>query len=361
MKLILKPWQLFFLILSGWVNRQQQEIIEFQNAQIQALMDKMGRKRILLTDDQRRVLSVKGKALGRRALMALTTIVTPDTILRWHRRLIAQKWDYSDRRGKAPGRPKVPDDLVQLVLRMANENPTWGYDRIQGALANLGLHVSDTTVGNILRENGIEPVRERKHRTAWKTFLQAHWDSIAAVDFTTVEVSTRNGLVTFYILVVMRLKSRRVKIAGITESPHGEWASQMARYLSDCEDGFLGNASYVIVDRDSTFKPFNQYMDEMTDAEMVLLPVRSPNLNAYLERYMRSMKSESLARMIFFGQRSLERTLENFAIHYHQERNHQGLDNKLINPGDEVGLKIGAVRCRERLGGLLRYYYRDAA
>ena len=124
MSFVLRPWQLFFLILSGWINRRQQEIIEFQNAQIQALMDKMGRKRILLADDQRRLLAVKGKALGCKAMMELTTIVTPDTILRWHRRLIAQKWDYSDRRGKAPGRPKVPDDVVQLVLRMARENPS---------------------------------------------------------------------------------------------------------------------------------------------------------------------------------------------------------------------------------------------
>jgi len=361
MSFVLRPWQLFFLILSGWVNRQQQEIIEFQNAQIQALMDKMGRKRIILTDDQRRVLAVKGKVLGRKTMMELTTIVTPDTILRWHRRLIAKKWDYSSSRGNAPGRPRVPDDVAQLVLRMARENPTWGYDRIQGALANLGLHISDTTVGNILRENGIEPVPERKHRTTWKTFLQAHRESIAAVDFTTVEVWTRNGLITFYILVAMRLKTRQVEIAGITESPNGEWTSQMARNLSDCEDGFLKDASYVIVDRDSKFEPFNHFMDEMTDAEMVLLPVRSPNLNAYLERYMRSMKSESLDRMIFFGQRSLERALKNFAIHYHEERNHQGLDNKLIDPGDEVGQDIGEVQCRERLGGLLRYYYRDAA
>jgi len=361
MNFVPHPWQFFFLILSGWVNRQQQEIIEFQNAQIQALMDKMGRKRILLTDDQRRVLAVKGKALGRRALMELTTIVTPDTILRWHRRLIAQKWDYSDRRGKAPGRPKVPDEVVQLVLRMANENPTWGYHRIQGALANLGHQISDTTVGNTLRENGIEPAPERGHRTTWKTFLQAHWDSIAAVDFTTVEVWTRHGMITFYILVAMRLKTRRIEVGGVTESPNTEWIKQISRNLTDCDEGFLKDASHVIVDRDTKFLPFRTYVDDFTDVEIVLLPARSPNLSAHLERYMRSLNSECLDRMIFFGRESLERALKNFALHYHEERNHQGLDNKLIDPGDEVGQKIGEIRCRERLGGLLRYYYRDAA
>ena len=188
MRTVLRPWQLFFLILTGWINRQQQEIIEFQNAQIRILMVKMGRKRILLTDNQRRILAVKGKALGRKALTELTTIVTPDTILRWHRRLIAAKWDYSDRRRNAPGRPPIANVIVQLALRFASENPTWGYDRIQGALANVGFQVSDTTVGNILRANGIEPAPLRKRTTTWKTFLKAHWDSIASIDFTTVEV-----------------------------------------------------------------------------------------------------------------------------------------------------------------------------
>ncbi|MFT5404493.1 MAG: putative transposase [Verrucomicrobiales bacterium] len=157
MRFIFHPWQLFFLILAGWVNRQQQEMIEFQNAQIRILMEKMGRKRILLTDEQRRVLAVKGKALGRKALFELTTIVTPDTILRWNRRLISAKWDYTDRRRNQPGRPAIADIVANLVIRFAKENPTWGYDRIQGALSNLGHQISDTSVGNILKENGIEP------------------------------------------------------------------------------------------------------------------------------------------------------------------------------------------------------------
>ncbi len=361
MSFVLHPWQLFFLILSGFVNRRQQEIIEFQNAQIRILMKKLGRRRLLLTDDQRRVLAAKGKAIGRRALMELTTIVTPDTILRWHRRLIAEKWDYSDRRKKAPGRPPVSDLVVELVLRMARENPTWGYDRIQGALANLVHEISDTTVGNILKEHGIEPAPERKRTTTWKTFLQAHWESIAAIDFTTVEVWTRNGLITFYILVAMRLNTRRVEIAGVTTNPDGDWVRQMARNLTDCQGGFLNDASHLLIDRDTKFLPLRTYLEGMTDTDIVLLPPRSPNLNAHLERYMRSLKSECLDRMIFFGQRSLERALKQFVAHYHGERNHQGLGNRIIDPGDEVGKELGDVQCRERLGGMLRYYRREAA
>jgi putative transposase len=360
MSFVLRPRQLFFLILSGFVNRRQQEIIEFQNAQIQTLMDKMGRRRILLSDDQRRVLAAKGKAIGRKALMELTKIFKPDTILRWHRRLIAEKWDYSDRRKQAPGRPPVPADISRLVLRMAEENPTWGYDKIQGALANLGHEISDTTVGNILRANGVEPAPVRKRTTTWKTFLQTHWESIAAIDFTTVEVWTRNGLITFYILVAMRLSTRRVEIAGVTVNPDGIWTEQMARNLTAC-GGFLNDASHLLIDRDTKFLPLRTYMGDMTDTAVVLLPPRSPNLNAHLERYMRSMKSECLDRMIFFGQRSLERALKQFVAHYHAERNHQGLGNRIIDPGYEVGKAVGDVQCRERLGGILRYYHLEAA
>ncbi|MFT5854372.1 MAG: putative transposase [Verrucomicrobiales bacterium] len=323
-------------------------------------MDKMGRKRLLLTDDQRRVLAAKGKALGRKVLMELTTIVTPDTILRWHRRLIKAKWDYSDRRKKAPGRPPIPDEVAQLVLRTAKENPAWGYDRIQGALANLGHEISDTTVGNVLKEHGIELAPIRKQTTTWKTFLQAHWESIAAIDFTTVEVWTRSGLTTFYVLVAMRLNTRRVEIAGITECPDGDWIRQTARNLTAC-GGFLNDASHLLVDRDTKFQPLRTYLEGMTDTEVVLLPPRSPNLNAQIERYMRSLKSECLDQMIFFGQRSLARAVGEFVAHYHGERNHQGLGNRIIDPGEEVGREIGDVRCRERLGGMLRYYHREVA
>ena len=253
-------------------------------------------------------------------MMELTTIVTPDTILRWHRRLIAEKWDYSDRRNNVPGRPPVSEEITQLILRMAKENPTWGYDRIQGALANLGLHISDTTVGNILRENGIEPSPERRRGMPWKTFLKAHWDSIAAVDFTTVEVWTSNGLITFYVLIAMRLKTRRIEIAGVTESPAGEWAKQVTRNLTDW-DGLLRNSTHVLVDRDTKFLPLRAYLEDMTDTKPVVLPPRSPNLNAHLERFMRSLKEECLDRMIFFGCSSLERAIKEYATHYPAKSN----------------------------------------
>ena len=360
MSFILHPWHFFFVILVGWVQREQQKIILFYQAQLETMMQAQGKQRLLLTDDQRRLLAVKGKSLDRKTLMELTTIVTPDTILRWHRTLVAQKWDYSNGR-KSVGRPPVEKEIVDLVLRFARENPSWGYDRIQGALANLGHMISDQTVGNILKEHGIEPAPERKRQTTWNTFIKAHWDVLAAIDFTTIEVWTKGGLVTYYLLFVMEVATRRVHFAGCTPNPDGPWMKQIARNLTDCEDGFLNDKRYLIMDRDEKFTEKFRTMLKDEGVEAVRLPPRSPNLNPHIERFMKSGKSEALERMIFFGEKMLRTAVGQFLAHYHGERNHQGLGNRLIDPDEEIGLKQGDVECRERLGGLLRYYRRAAA
>ena len=171
MKFVLHPWQLLLLILAGWINHQEQDMIEYLRTENRVLPEKLGKKRILFNDDQRRRLAVKGKILGRKMLEQMTTIVTPNTILRWHRELVAAKWDYSRRRKKI-GRPPASAEIVELVLRMARENPGWGYDRIQGALANLGHLISNTCVGSILKAHGIDPAPDRKRQSTWKSFLQ---------------------------------------------------------------------------------------------------------------------------------------------------------------------------------------------
>ncbi len=315
-----------------------------------------GKKRLLLSDDQRQLLAVKGKSLGRKALMELTTIVTPDTILRWHRTLVAQKWDYSNHKRKQPGRPRIRPVIVDLILRFASENPSWGYDRIQGALANVGYHISDTTVGNVLKQHGIEPAPDRKRQTTWKTFIKSHWDVLATIDFTTIEVWTKGGLVTFYLLFVMELKTRRIHFAGCTPSPDATWMKQIARNLTDTVDGFLNGMRYLIMDHDTKFCSAFRDMLEEEGINCVRLPPRSPNLTPHIERFMRSVKEECLLRMIFFGEESLRRATTSYLLHYHEERNHQGLGNAIVYPGDEIGRSDGEFRCREHLGGLLRYY-----
>ena len=213
------PPLLSFLLMvaAGWVNRHQLIVIEFLQAENQLLKQRLRGKRIRFSDAERALLARKAKAVGREALLKLDTLVTPDTLMRWHRRLVAQKWDFSKRRG--PGRPGLMREISQLIVRMALENPGWGYTRIQGALANLSHKVARGTVCNVLKRNGIEPAPERSKRTTWSTFLKAHWKALAASDFFTVEVWTSRGLLTHYVLFVMSLAERVVHIAGITTQP----------------------------------------------------------------------------------------------------------------------------------------------
>ncbi|HIM14241.1 MAG TPA: hypothetical protein EYM31_00590 [Acidobacteria bacterium] len=360
MSFILQPWQLYVAIIAGWIHRQQQEAIEYLRTENRVLREKHGPKRILLNDDQRRRLAVKGKILGRQRLEEIDTLFTPDTLLRWHRTLVAKKCDYSQRR-KSVGRPRVRQEIVDLVVRFARENVTWGYDKIQGALANLGHKISDQTVGNILKEHGIEPAPERKRQTTWATFFKAHWDVLGSIDFTTIEVWTKGGLVTYYVLFVMEVATRRVHFGGCTTNPTEPWMKQIARNLTDCEDGFLNGKRFLIMDRDTKFTDGFCEILKCQGVEAVKLPPRSPDLNPHIERFIRSIKDESLSRLILFGENMLSNAVRQFLTHYHTERNHQSLDNKIIQPGDEVGRHEGDVQSRERLGGMLRYYYREAA
>ncbi len=173
---------------------------------------------------------------------------------------------------------------------------------------------------------------QRRRDTSWKTFLRSHWNVLAAIDFTTVEVWTPGGLTTFYLLFVMDLSSRRVYFAGCTPNPDAAWMSQIARNLTDCVDGFLLNSRYLLMDRDTKFTSAFRATLASAGVEAVLLPPRSPNLNAYIERFMRSLKEECLNRMIFFGEASLRRATSEFVAHYHRERNHQGVGNRLSCP-----------------------------
>ncbi|MCA9039542.1 MAG: helix-turn-helix domain-containing protein [Planctomycetaceae bacterium] len=172
MNFLMQPWHLLVLALASWLNREQQQAIEYLQVENRVLRERLGKKRILLTDDQRRRLAVKAKMLGRKLLSEIGTIFTPDTILRWHRELIARKWDYSSKEQRV-GRPRIRQEIVEHILQFSKENPTWGADRIQGALANVGYHITDTTVRNVLKANGIEPAPDRPASMSWQTFLKA--------------------------------------------------------------------------------------------------------------------------------------------------------------------------------------------
>ena len=243
---------------------------------------------------------------------------------------------------------------------MAKENVSWGYGRIEGALQNLGHIVSRSTIARILKGHGIEPSPRRHKGMSWATFLKSHWEVLAATDLFTVEVMTLRGLVRYHVLFVLELSTRRVEIAGIVPEPDGPWMEQVSRNLTDAFEGFLGGKRYLIHDRSTLFTKVFAEILKSAGVKTIKLPPRSPNLNPHSERFVKSIKSECLDKMIFLGERSLRRGIDQFITHYHTERNHQGIGNELIAGEDPVGQTKGEIVCNERLGGLLRYYRRAA-
>jgi putative transposase len=348
------PLRVLLLTLSGFVNRHQADVIAYLVEENRILKEQISGKRLCLTDVQRRRLAAMAKLLGRRALNQVATIVTPDTLMRWHRRLIAAKWTY-EAKGRV-GRPGLMKRIKALIIRMASENSSWGYSRIQGELKGVGHTVARTTVSNVLKANGMKPSPDRP--SSWRSFIRAHWGLIAAMDFFTTEVWTAAGLKTHYVLFVIDLKSRRVHICGITRHAGEAFMTQMARNLTDCVDGFLAGHRVLIRDRDCLFTAKFTKTLETAGVRNVLTPVRAPNCNAYAERFVLSIKSECLGKMIFFGDNSLRRACHEFVEHYHHERAHQGLGNERIERGVTMG--AGTVECTERLGGILKHYRRAA-
>jgi hypothetical protein len=245
-----QPFHFLLVALAGWFNRHQQDVIDYLLAENRILKSQLNGHRLQLTDDQRRRLAVRAKKLGRACLEEIATLVTPDTLLRWHRILIARKWTYSH---KGPGRPAISEEIERLIIQMARENQDWGYVRIQGALANVGYVICSTTVANVLKRHGIEPAPERQKHTTWNSFLKTHWELLAATDFFTVEVWSMRGLVTYYVLFTIHLASRRVHVAGITTNPNNAFMIQVARQLTDEFDGSLNDVRFLIMDRDTKF------------------------------------------------------------------------------------------------------------
>jgi transposase InsO family protein len=230
-------------------------------------------------------------------------------------------------------------------------------------LANLGHVVSDQTVGNILRRYGIAPAPKRSQSTSWKQFIAAHMAVLAGIDFFTVEVLTWRGPATYYVLFFLHLETRRVSLGGITRHPTETWMEQIARNAIDDASGHLRHVRYVLHDRDTKFCASFRATLATSAVKCIALPPRSPNLNAFAERWVRSIKQECLSRLILFGERALRRAITEFIEHYHAERNHQGKGNVLLFPSsnEQRSNESARIQRRERLGGLLNYYYSRAS
>ena len=330
-------FQFWVVAITGRINEYQHAIIAYKDEEIRCLREQLkkatGKERPSFTNNQRIRLATKAKKLGRATLRKINPLVTPDTLLRWHRELIAQKYDSS--RAPRVGRPPISEEIKELILQFARQNRGWGYPRIVGELGKLGHDVSKGTVSNVLNDHGLDPVPDRD-KLSWDDFLKAHWDPLAATDFFTVEVWHNFKLIRYLALFVIDLKTRKVEIVGIAPEPDGKWMKQMARNMTDCFDGPIKDKTMLIHDRDTLFtKKFRKIL-KAAGVSCKRLPPRSPNLNAYAERFVRSIKHECLNKMIFFSQKQLRHAVNQYVEHYNTERPHQGIGNVPITPAEEV-------------------------
>jgi len=342
-------------MLCSWLQREQEDVIAFLREENRVLKAQLAGRRLRLDDSERRRLAELGHRLSRRLLADVATIVTPDTILRWHRELVACKWTY----GGGCGRPRGLQGRIRaLVVRMATENPTWGYTRIQGALKNVGHQVGRSTIARILKAAGIRPSHDRP--MTWRTFMRAHWPALLAADFFTTEVWTTRGLVTYYTAFVIELQSRRVRVLGSTPFPNEAFVIQCFRGVMSEPDTLLRKGRIFVCDHDPKWSTAVEQWLATAGVRVIRTPPCAPNCNAHAERFVRSVKEECLNRLVLLGEWHFRRTLRDFVTHYHGERNHQGLANELID-GPATQRSTGAVRRRPRVGGILSYYYRSAA
>jgi putative transposase len=322
------------------------EIVTLRH-QLNVLRRQVSRPSFRPTD--RALLAASSRLLPRERRASF--LVTPQTLLRWHRELVRRKW--TCRNPRKPGRPPINPETRQLVLRLGRENPRWGYVRIQGELRKLGLRVGATTIRRVLRANGLGPAPRRSGLT-WAEFLRAQARGILASDFFTVETV---WLKTLYVLFFIELSTRRVYLAGVSAHPDSAWVVQQGRNLA--VDGRLGNARFLIHDRDAKYSgPFDEVF-RTEGVGVIHTPIRAPRANAFAERWVRTVRTECLDWTLVLGRRHLERVLRMYAAHYNQGRPHRGLD--LATPEPRLAAasarrgRTGLVR-RDVLGGLIHEY-----
>jgi len=285
-------------------------------------------------------------------------LVRPETLLGWHRRMVRRHWTYPK---TAKGRPPVPDDIQSLIVRLAAENPRWGYQRIKGELAGLGVRVSASSMGRILRAHGIHPA-PRHTTTTWRAFLRSQASTIVACDFLTVDTVWRRQL---YVLFFIELRSCRVWLVGVTDHPTGGWVTQQARNVASAMEDRSVLPLHLIRDRDTKFtRPFDDVWRSV-GAHIIRTPVRTPVANAYAERWVGTVRRECLDHLLIVSRPHLERVLAVYVGHYNRHRPHRGLglvapDPRPI-PNVTRPLTADRIRRHDVLGGLIHEYIAVAA
>jgi hypothetical protein len=356
-----KFWLTIVTCLAWCIDRELYKAIDYLKEQVRVLVElqEQQNKKIRLSVSQRKRVAAKAKRLSRALLERCTELFTPDTILRWYHDLIAHKYDGSKNR-MSPGRPPLSQEIIDLVIRLKEDNPRWGYQKITDQVVYLGYAISKSAVKTILIENGYDPEPNLSVRSTWHEFLRSHWEVLAACDFFTIELWVKRKLVRCTLFFVIELATRKVFFAPIQLQPDGAYMKQVARILTDMEDGFLKGKRYLIHDRDPlyTAEGFHDILKQ-SGIKPVVLPARSPDLNCFAERFIKSIKSECLGHLILSSVKQLDYVLCQYQEYYHHERIHQSLGRIL-----ELKHRIDStarIVCIERLGGLLKSYHRLAA
>jgi putative transposase len=306
-----------------------------------------------LTDADRLVLAALSRVLPRRRWHAF--FIRPETLLRWHRRLIARRWTYPHRR---PGRPPLDKEVRELILRLAQENDRWGYVRIVGELRKLGISVSATLVRNVLARAGIPPSPDRAG-PSWRSFLREHAETVLACDFFTVETVWLRRL---YVLFFVSIGTRRVEYLACTSSPDAGWMAQEARNVLMDLDDRRQRVRFLIHDRDTKFSRVFEGVFKSDGIRIIRTPIRAPNANAYAERWVGSVRRECLDRLLIVGRRQLESVLRVYVGHFNQHRPHRALDlrspeaNIAPDPPAAAPLRPQRLRRRDLLGGAIHEY-----
>jgi len=294
-------------------------------------------------------------ALGRHLPRARWSVflVKPETLLCWHRRLVRRRWTYPT---VSVGRPRVPDQVQQLIVRLASENPRWGYQRIRGELLRLGCQVSASSIGLVLRAHRIDPA-PRRVATTWRSFLRRQAAGILACDFLTVDTVFMQRL---YVLFVIELRSRRVRLAGVTAHPTGAWVAQQARNLVTVLDDEAAAFRFLIRDRDAKFTRAFDDVWRSTGVQIICTPVRAPNANAVAERWIGTVRRECLDQLLIVGGRHLVAVLRVYADHYNRWRPHRSLGHAAPVSSAcghlRSGPTLGKLHRRDVLGGLIHEY-----